>query len=123
MTVQHDRRRRACGSSSPYIGGAEDAVMFEQTVGIGKTAVGERKLGVLDNRTFEKLDGLPQTSFRPLIQVIAALNVEIARRQVFAASGPDQVICGFVELGVKPFDDQLGNRFLRRKSIVYCAID
>ncbi len=42
----------------------------------------QRELRVLDDRLFEELNRLVQALFRPLIEMVAALQVEIARGEV-----------------------------------------
>ena len=56
--------------------------MREQSVGVGQAAVRERELRVLDDRLLEELDRLVQAFFGALIEVVAALQVEIARGEV-----------------------------------------
>ena len=84
MVVEHHRRRGARRGLGPDVSRPEHAVMREQAIGIGQAAVRERELRVLDERLLEEVDGLLQAFLGPLIQVIAALQIEIARREIVA---------------------------------------
>ena len=82
MAVEHHRRRRARGRLGPHVGRTEHAVVGEQAVGIRQAAVRQRELRVFDDRLLEELDRLVQAFFGALIEVVAALQVQIARREV-----------------------------------------
>ena len=59
-----------------------DAVVGEQAVRVGESAVRQRELRVLDDRLLEEVERLVQPFVGALVQVIAPLQVEVARRQV-----------------------------------------
>ena len=62
--------------------GPQHAVVGEQPVSVGEPAVRQRKLRVLDDRLLEKVDGLVQAFLGALIEVVAALQVPVARGEV-----------------------------------------
>jgi len=56
----------------------------QQPIGIGETAVRERRFGILGERLLEEVQRLPQALVGPLVQVISTLKVQIVRGEVFA---------------------------------------
>ena len=62
--------------------GPEHAVVRQQPVRVGQAAVRQRVLRVLAERRLEEVERLPQAFFGALIQVIAALQVQILRGQI-----------------------------------------
>ena len=91
--------------------------MRQQPVGVGEPAVRERELRVLAERLLEELDRLLQPFGGALVEVIAALEIQVARREVVAAlarAGRELAVRGHRgELG----DDRLGDLLLRRDRI------
>ena len=84
MAVEHHGRRRARRRLRPDVRRAEHAVVREQSVRVGQAAVRERELRVFDDRLLEEVDRLVQAFLGALIEVIAALQVEVARGQIVA---------------------------------------
>ena len=114
MAVEHHRRRRARRRLGPHIRGTEHAVVREQSVGIGQPAVRERELRVLDDRLLEELDRLVQAFFGALIQVVAALQVEIARGEVVGLACAPGAPIG-IDFGRQLVGDPLGDRLPGRR--------
>ena len=75
-------RRRSTPPWPRRSAGCADAVVGQQAVGVRQSAVGQRELRVLDDRLLEEVQRLVQSLVGALIQVIAALQVQVARREV-----------------------------------------
>jgi hypothetical protein len=84
--VEHHRGRGARCGSRPHFGRPEHTVVPQQAVGVGQAAVRQRVLGIFDDRAVKKIRGLVQALFGPLVQVIAALQIQIPRREIFRAT-------------------------------------
>ena len=95
--------------------------MREQPVGIGKAAVGERKLRVFDHRLLEKLHGLVQALFGSLIEMVAALQVEIASGEIVRLF-PGSRNRVAIDLGHQLVGDPPGDRFLSADRIALIDI-
>ena len=112
VSVEHHRRRGARRGPGPDVGRPKHAVVGEQAARVGQPAVRERELRVLDERLLEEVDRLVQAFFRPLVQVIAALDVEIARGKVAVAVTPRRALLGVGQLRPEFFHDDPGDAFL-----------
>ena len=112
MPVEHHRRRGARRRLGPDIGGAEHAVVREQPVGVGEAAVRQRELRVFDDRLLEELDGLVQAFFGALVEVIAALQVQVARGEVVGLVAARPARRRLSDFGRELLGDALGDRLL-----------
>ena len=56
--------------------------MGEQAVGVGQAACASAYLGVFDQRLFEEVERLAQAFLGALVQVIAALQIQVVRGEV-----------------------------------------
>jgi len=95
----------------------------QQSVGVGQAGVRERVLRVLDQRLLEEIERLAQPFLGPLVQVIAALQVQVVRREILreptdARSGPP-----VSELGLEPVHDRRRDAFLRPEHVVDRRVD
>ena len=109
--VEHDRRRGAGGRFRPDFGRSGHAVVRQKPVSIGQAAVGERILAVLDDGALEEVDSLAETLLGPLIQVIAALEAQVAGGEILgqpaAAKGAGRAV------RLELLDDGVRDRLLR----------
>ena len=86
VAVEHHRRRGARRRLRPDMRRLAHAVVRQQAVRVGEAAVRQRELRVLDDRLLEEVERLVQAFVGALIQVIAPLQIEVARRQVLRRS-------------------------------------
>ena len=70
------------------------AVVRQQAVRVRETAVRQRELRILDDGPLEELQRLVQPLVGALIQVIAPLQIEVARRQVLRRSPAAAPVAG-----------------------------
>ena len=82
LTVQHHGGGRAGGGLVPYVRRPPHPVVGQQAVGVGQAAVGQRVLGILDDRLLEEVHRLLQPLLGALVQVVAALQIQVVGGQV-----------------------------------------
>ena len=92
-------------------------------MGVGQAAVRQRELRVLDDRLLEEVERLVQPFVGALVQVIPALQIEIARGEVFGRAPRAARVSGVEQAWLQFLDDRVGDRFLRRERIVERGID
>ena len=75
--------RRGLG---PHVGRRQHAVVRQETERVGQPAVRRRVLGAFGERLLEELHGLDEAILRALIEVIAALQIQILGGQVLGGT-------------------------------------
>ena len=97
--------------------------MREQAVRVRQPAVGERELRVFHDRLLEEVQRLLEAFVGALVQVIAPLQVQVARRQVLRRPARAATLAGVHEPRLELVDDRLRHRFLRGEHVAERHVD
>lgn len=97
--------------------------MSEQAVGICKAGVGLGELTVFGNRFFEEFDGLAKAFLGTLIQVVAALRIEVVRRKIPGWRPHRSALPAFNNLSFQRLSNGARNLLLHREAIVESAAE
>ena len=120
--VEHHGRGGARRRFRPHLRRAEHAVVCQQPIGIGETAVRERRFGIFGERLLEEVQRLPQALVGPLVQVISTLKVQIVRGEVFARPSRRRR-GGVAGLGLELGDDRTRHLLLAPERVINARID
>ena len=105
VAVEHHRRRGARRRLRPCMRRLAHAVVRQQAVRVGEPAVRQRELRILDDRLLEEVERLVQPFVGALVQVIAPLQIEVARGQILRRPPAAAPVAGIEELRLELPDD------------------
>ena len=97
--------------------------MGQQPVSVRQPGIGVRVLRVFQDGLFEKLDGLAQSLFCALVQVIPALQIHIVSSQIFGWAPGSLCAPGPFHFRLQLLENCLGNFFLNRENIFHLSVD
>ena len=104
-------------------GRARQAVVHQQSVGVGQAGVGQRRIAVGSDRRFEVLDAARQIFRSAPVPVIAAAQVVVVGADAAAAARQQRAFAAARKLHAQGADDGARDLLLDGEHVLHAAVE